>query len=45
MTYTTEFLKFLISHYTTRLAEETRPDGKRFLRQTLFNLKKSVNDK
>lgn len=29
----------LIKHYTKRLAEETRPEGKAFLRQTLHGLK------
>jgi hypothetical protein len=33
---------YLIDHYTGRLAEETRPEARAFLRQTLTNLKKDV---
>lgn len=35
-----EFRAWQIDHYTERLAEETRTEGKAFLRAELFNLKK-----
>jgi hypothetical protein len=36
-----EFLQWQIGFYKARLAEEQRPEAKRLLRQTLYNLKKS----
>lgn len=38
---TEEFLKWQIGWYTRRLAEETRPEGRSFLRKTLHDLKKT----
>ncbi len=37
------WIEYLIEHYTERLKEETRPEAKRFLRQTLQGLKKSLH--
>lgn len=33
------WLTFLLDHYSQRLKEETRPEAKQFLRQTLNQLK------
>ena len=38
---TAEFLQWQLGYYTRRLAEETRPEGRKYLRETLHNLKKS----
>jgi len=38
-----ELLQWQIGFYTERLAEEKRPEAKRLLRQTLYNLKQSSN--
>jgi hypothetical protein len=35
----THWQHYLISHYTQRLKEETRPKAKQFIRQTLKELK------
>lgn len=40
-----ELLQWQIGFYTERLAEEKRPEAKRLLRQTLYNLKQSSNGK
>ena len=40
MKYPVFFLTWLIEHYTQRLKEEIRPEGKAYLRNQLFNLKK-----
>ena len=36
-----QLLAFQIGWYTRRLAEEMRPEGRRLLRKTLHDLKKS----
>lgn len=38
---TKELLDFQIAWYTNRLAEETRPEARSFIRKTLFQLKLS----
>jgi len=42
MNYPAFFLTWLIEYYTQRLKEETRPEGKAYLRNQLHNLKKIV---
>ena len=37
-----EFLQWQIGYYTRRLSEEIRPEARRLLRTTLYNLKKSL---
>lgn len=38
--YPDDFRAWLFSHYSERLASETRPEAKAFLRATLHNLQK-----
>lgn len=38
-----DFRSWQIDHYTERLAEETRIEGKAFLRSELHNLKKATS--
>jgi hypothetical protein len=38
------WVSFLIDHYTERLKEETRPEGRSFIRQTLKQLQHVSTD-